>query len=26
VPGPAPDNVLKSAPDFIQIVSLSAEL
>jgi len=26
VPGPATDNVLKSAPDFIQLGSLSAEL
>ena len=26
LPGPAPDNVLKSAPDFIQIGPLSAEL
>jgi len=25
LPGAAPNNVLKSAPDFIQIVSLSAE-
>jgi len=26
LPGPAPDNVLRSAPDFIQIGSLLAEL